>query len=87
MVADLAVNGVRLQKVPMKGESSLNIIYVNTLRAMNIPLSQLSKSNMKFHRVIPWKKAESLGQITLNVVFSSEKNYTKERLALKVVDF
>ena len=54
---------------------------------MGIPMSKLSESNMRFHGVIPGKKAESLGQITLDVVFGDEKNYRKERLTFEVVDF
>ena len=39
-----------------------------TLKGMGILMSKLS-SNMSFHGVIPGKKAESLGQIALDVVF------------------
>ena len=86
-MVDPAVNGVRLRKVLMNGGSGLNIIYVDTLKAMDIPLSRLSKSNMQFHGVIPGKKAESLSQITLSVVFGNEIFFCKERLTLEVVDF
>ena len=50
-------------------------------------MSKLSKSNMSFHGVIPTKKAESLGQIALDVVFGDSKNYRKEKLTFEVVDF
>ena len=33
------------------------------------------------------KKADSLGQITLDVVFGDSKNYRKEKLTFEVVDF
>ena len=42
---------------------------------------------MSFHGVIPGKKAESLGQIALDVVFGDSKNYRKEKLTFEVVDF
>ena len=42
---------------------------------------------MWFHGIIPGKKAESLGQITLDVVFGDEKNFRKEKLTFEVVDF
>src|SRR6266536_6629916 len=54
---------------------------------MGIPISKLSESNMQFHGVIPVKKARSLGQITLDVVFGDSKNYRKEKLDFEVVDF
>ncbi|XP_020182358.1 uncharacterized protein [Aegilops tauschii subsp. strangulata] len=54
---------------------------------MGIPMTRLSKSNMQFHEAIPRKKAKSLGQIALDIVFSEEKNFRKEQLTFEVVDF
>ena len=71
----------------MDGGSGLNILYAETLKGMGIPMSRLSTSNMIFHGVIPGKKAESLGQIALDVVFGDSKNYRKEKLTFEVVDF
>ena len=71
----------------MDGGSGLNIMYAETLQGMGIPMSKLSESNMSFHGVIPGKKAESLGQIALDVVFGDSKNYRKEKLTFEVVDF
>ena len=42
---------------------------------------------MSFHGVIPGNKAESLGQIALDVVFGDSKNDRKEKLTFEVVDF
>ncbi|XP_020172463.1 uncharacterized protein [Aegilops tauschii subsp. strangulata] len=71
----------------MDGGSGLNILYAETLRGMGIPMSKLSESNMRFHGVIPGKKADSLGQITLDVVFGDSTNYCKEKLTFEVVEF
>jgi len=57
------------------------------LKGIGIPMSRLSTSNMSFHGVIPGKKAKSLGQIALDVVFGDSKNYRKEKLMFEVVDF
>ena len=62
----------------MDGGSGLNILYAEALKGMGILMSKLSESNMRFHGVIPGKKADSLGQIALDVVFSDEKNNTKK---------
>nr|XP_045090160.1 uncharacterized protein LOC123497600 [Aegilops tauschii subsp. strangulata] len=51
---------------------------------MGIPMSQLSESNMQFHGVIPGKKAKSLGQIALDVVFGDSKNFRKEKLTFEM---
>ncbi|XP_020173130.1 uncharacterized protein [Aegilops tauschii subsp. strangulata] len=71
----------------MDSGSGLNIIYAATLESLGIPMTWLSKRNMQFHGVIPGKKAKSLGQIALDVVFSEEKNFRKERLTFEVADF
>ena len=87
LVVDPVVEGTRLTKVLMDGGSGLNILYAETLKGMGILMSRLSESNMSFHGVIPGKKAESLGQIALDVVFGDSKNYRKEKLTFEVVDF
>ncbi|XP_020155945.1 uncharacterized protein [Aegilops tauschii subsp. strangulata] len=71
----------------MDGGNGLNILYAETLLGMGIPRFQLSESNMQFHRVIPGKKANSLGYIALDVVFGDSKNFCKEKLTFEVVDF
>ena len=87
LVVDPVAGGTRLTKVLMDGGSGLNILYAKTLKGMGIPMSKISESSMSFHGVIPGKKAESLGQISLDVVFGDSKNYRKEKLTFEVVDF
>ena len=86
-MVDPVVEGTRLTKVLMDGGCGLNILYAETLKGMGISMSRLSESHMSFHGVIPGKKAESLGQIALDVVFGDSKNYRKEKLTFEVVDF
>ena len=76
-MVDPVVGGTRLTKVLMDGGSGLNILYAETLKGMGSPMSKLSESNMSFHGVIPGKKVESIGQITLDVVFGDSKHYRK----------
>ena len=71
----------------MDGGSGLNILYAKALKGMGIPMSKLSESSMQFHGVVPRRKAKSLGQIALDVVFGNSKNYRKQKLAFEVVDF
>src|SRR6187399_651556 len=87
LVVDPVIEGTRLTRVLMDRGSGLNILYAATLRDMGIPMSKLRESNTRFHGVIPRKKADSLGQITLDVVFGESKNYRKEKLTIEVVDF
>src|SRR4051812_13915231 len=81
------MGGARLTKILMDGGSDLNILYAETLREMGIPMSKLSERNMRFQGVIPGKKADSLSQINLDVVFGDSTNYHKEKLTFEVVDF
>ncbi|XP_020193061.1 uncharacterized protein [Aegilops tauschii subsp. strangulata] len=78
LVVDPVVGGTRLCKVLTDGGSGLNILYAETFKGMGIPMSRLSESNMQFHGVIPGKKARSLGQIALDVVFGDSKNFRKK---------
>ncbi|KAI5017078.1 hypothetical protein ZWY2020_037456 [Hordeum vulgare] len=87
LVVDPVVEGVQLRKVLMDGGSGLNIMYADTLKGMGIPMSKLSESSMQLHGVVPRRKAKSLGQIALDVVFGSDKNFRKEKLTFEVVDF
>lgn len=54
---------------------------------MGIPLSKLTVNHMQFHGVILGKEAQSLGLITLEVVFGDPMNFRKENLTFEVVDF
>ncbi|XP_020201644.1 uncharacterized protein [Aegilops tauschii subsp. strangulata] len=71
----------------MDGGNGLKILYAETLQGIGIPMSKLSESNMQFHGVILGKKAKTLGQIALDVVFGDSKNFRKEKLTFEVVDF
>jgi hypothetical protein len=70
----------------MDGGSSLNIIYISTLEQMDIPLSKLIVIQMLFYGIILGKKAQSLSQISLEVVFGDHKNFWKENLTFEMVD-
>ncbi|XP_020162218.1 uncharacterized protein [Aegilops tauschii subsp. strangulata] len=83
LVVDPVVGGTRLTKVLMDGGNGLNILYAETLQGMGIPMSQLSERNMQFHGIIPGKKAKSLRQIALDVVFGDSKNFRKEKLTFE----
>jgi hypothetical protein len=71
----------------MDGGSSLNILYVHTLRLMGIGLDQLRPSTMSFHGVAPGKRVQPLGQIDRPVWFGKPDNFRKETLTFEVVGF
>ena len=53
LVVDPIVRKKRLTKVLMDGGSGLNILYVDTLNALHIPLSKLCLAGSPFHGVTP----------------------------------
>ena len=81
------VDNFRLQKVLMDGGSSINLLYLDTLKRMNLSETQLSHSKISFHGIIPGKQAVSMGKITLEVIFGPENNYRSEYICFEVVPF
>jgi hypothetical protein len=87
LVVDPVIGNARFYKVLMDGCSSLNIIYVHTLRLLGIGLDQLRPSTTPFHGVASGKRVQPLGQIDLPVWFGTPDNFRKETLTFKVVGF
>jgi hypothetical protein len=87
LVVDPVINNSRFSKVLMDGGSSLNILYVHTLRLMGIGLDQLRPSTTPFHGIELRKRVQPLGQIDLPVWFSTPDIFRWETLTFKVVRF
>jgi hypothetical protein len=75
LVVDPVIGNVRLTKVLMDGGSSLNIIYAETLRLLQIDLSTTRVGATPFHRIIPGKRVQPLGQLDLPVCFRTPSNF------------
>ena len=63
------MDGFRLTKVLMDGDSGLNLIYQETLNKMEIDKSRIEQSSTTFKGIIPSREARCAGKITLDVVF------------------
>jgi hypothetical protein len=87
LVVDPIIGNVRLTKVLMDGGSSLNIIYAETLRLLQIDLSTIRAGAAPFHGIIPGKRVLPLGQLDLPVCFGTPSNFRKETLTFEVVGF
>ncbi|KAK1602964.1 hypothetical protein QYE76_027164 [Lolium multiflorum] len=81
------IDGYDFSKCLMDGGASLNIMYLETLERMNLTKEQLKHSNTEFHGVVPGKKANSLGSITLPVAFGDVHNFREEKITFEVVPF
>lgn len=66
LVRDSTIGGCQLTKVLMDGGSGINILYVNTMKKMWIPLSCLRPSPTPFHGIVP-KKRQSGGATGTNL--------------------
>jgi hypothetical protein len=87
LVVNPVICNARFSKVLMDGGSSLNILYMHTLRLMGIGLDQLRPSTTTFHGVMAGKRVQPLGQIDLPVWFGTPANFRKETLTFEVVGF
>ncbi|KAK1668204.1 hypothetical protein QYE76_056363 [Lolium multiflorum] len=87
LVVSPRIDGYDFSKCLMDGGASLNIMYLETLERMNLTKEQLKHSNTEFHGVVPGKKANSLGSITLPVAFGDVHNFRQEKITFEVVPF
>ncbi|KAK1651599.1 hypothetical protein QYE76_069404 [Lolium multiflorum] len=87
LVVSPRIDGYDFSKCLMDGGASLNIMYLETLERMNLTKEQLKHSNTEFHGVVPGKKANSLGSITLPVAFGDLHKFREERITFEVVPF
>jgi hypothetical protein len=76
-----------MSKVFMDAGSGINLIYANTLRAMNHSLTNLAQTKTTFHGIVPTTPILPLGKVTLDVIFGKPGNFRRERLDFEVVDW
>ena len=77
LVIPAQIAGYDIPRVFIDGGSSINLIFANTLRKMNISLSNLTQTDTHFHRITPEKPNYPLGKIALDVQFGSADNFRK----------
>jgi hypothetical protein len=87
LVPETQIGGFTSKKVFMDGGSSLNLIYVDMLRKIKIPMNDLLPTKTSFHGIVPGKPTYPLGVIHLDVIFGTPANFRKEKIEFKVVDW
>ena len=87
MVLDPIIDGYRLTRVLMDDDSSLNLIYEDTVRRMRINPSRISQSNTTFEGVIPGIEAYGRGSVVLEVTFGSSGNSRSKELLFTIAPF
>ncbi|XP_071678338.1 uncharacterized protein [Lolium perenne] len=76
MILPAVIAGFDVSRVFIDGGSSLNLMFVDTLRKMNISLSNLKPTDMRFHDIKPEKPNYPQGKIDLDVQFMAVPHYT-----------
>jgi hypothetical protein len=76
-----------LSKTLIDGGSSLNIIFIETLRKMEFNFSKMTACDEPFYGVVPGKAVYPIGCVCLPVTFSTEENFHTEYQMFEVADF
>jgi hypothetical protein len=87
LVVNPIVNGAWLPKTLIDGGSSLNIIFIETLRKMEFDFSKMTACDEPFYGVVPRKVACPIGRVCLSVTFGTEENFRTEYLTIENADF
>jgi hypothetical protein len=77
----------QLPKTLMDGGSSINILYLNTFRCLQLPESMIEPTRCTFHGIVPGRMAFPISKVTLPVAFGTPQNYHSERIIFDLVNF
>jgi hypothetical protein len=87
LVVEAQIGGFKMSKVFMDGGSGLNLIFVDTIRSMEITMRMLEETDTCFHGILPTAPGYSLGKVYLNVIFGRADNFRKEKIEFEVVNW
>jgi hypothetical protein len=71
MILPAVIAGFEVSRIFIDGGSSLNLMYADNLREMNISLANLTPTDTRFHVIAPEKPNYPLGKILLDVLFGT----------------
>jgi hypothetical protein len=71
----------------MDGGISINILYLDTFRRLQLPKSMIEPTRCTFHGIVPGRKAFPICHITLLITFGASQNYRTKRIIFKLVNF
>jgi hypothetical protein len=87
MVLKAQIGGYDIARVFMDAGSGINLIYARTLKVMCISLESLKPTDCSFHRIVPVGANFPLRKIELDVCFSNNNNYHREKLEFEVMEW
>jgi hypothetical protein len=83
MILPAVIERYDISRLFMDGGSSINLIYADTLRKMNISLANLAPTDTRFHGTTPKKPTYPLGKIALDVQFGTKENFRMKNSSLR----
>jgi hypothetical protein len=86
LVVEPIVEGALLPQTLIDGGSSLNVIFVDTLKKMDCNFKRLTECDKPFFGIVPDKAAYPMDRVSLPVMFSMEENFRTEYLSFEVAD-
>jgi hypothetical protein len=87
LVLDPVMAGSQLTRVLINGGSSLNLLFMSTLKKMGLDISKmLTPSKAAFYSIVPGNAATPLGSVVLRVTFRMKDNYHTEYMKFKIID-
>jgi hypothetical protein len=87
LVVNPIVNGAFLPKTLIDVGSSLNIIFIETLRKMEFDFNKMTACDEPFYEVVPGKPTYPIGRVCLPFTFGTKENFRTKYLTFEVADF
>jgi hypothetical protein len=81
------VKDVKLNRVLVDGDSSLNILFLKTFGQMGLSRSLLCPNQSPFHGIVPGAATTPIGQIVLPMTFETWENFHTEIIQFEVANF
>lgn len=70
----------------IEGDSSINILYRNTLLKLGLKEKDLQLTSTIFHGIMPGQSCSPIGKIQLDVLFGDKAHFRRESIWFEVVD-
>src|SRR3954464_5168203 len=76
----------RFSRVLIDGDSSINILYKDTVEKLGIKQRQLQNSRTVFHGIVPGLSCSPIGNILIDVLFGDKDHFRRESVWFEAVD-
>ena len=87
LVLDPVIGRYHFTRVLMDDDSSLNLIYQDTIGGMGLDPTEIRHSKTTFKGVTPGSGAHCTGSLLLQVTFGSPDNFRREHLTFHIAPF